>query len=60
MAGVGLIFLGDEGCFWFGCLLCLASACAGWYPLNRGHAGMKTYSLYRFPGRAGDEAGSQA
>ena len=39
VACVGLIFFWHEGCFWFGCLLSLSSACAGGYPLDRGCAG---------------------
>ena len=32
IACVGLIFFGDEDCFWSGCLLSLSSACAAHYP----------------------------
>ena len=32
------VFL-PEDCFWFGCLLPISSVCAGYYPLDRGHAG---------------------
>ena len=35
----GLLFLGCEGYFWFGCFLSLSSVCAGSYPLDRGCAG---------------------
>ena len=50
VACVGLIFFWCEGCFWFGCLLSLSSACAGRYPLDRGCAGVwPTWA----PGKAG-------
>ena len=35
VACVGLIFWRGEGCFWYGCLLSLFSACAGCYPLDK-------------------------
>ena len=51
IACVGLIFFQCEGCFWFGCLPSLSSACAGHYPLDRGCAG--AWPAHTIPGRQG-------
>lgn len=48
---VGLICFWCEGCFWFGCLPFLSSACAGCYPLI---GAMQVHCLHTFPGGGGN------
>ena len=55
LACVGLILFWHEGCFWFGCLPSLSSACTGRYSVDRGCAGEQPM---HFLGRWGPVVGA--